>query len=260
MKVAPKKHLGQHFLKEPSICKKIAESLTLKNNYKSVIEVGPGMGALTEYLLKNENFTTHVAEIDTESVIYLKENYPNLSPNIHEEDFLQMDLAAIDKTSIAVVGNFPYNISTQILIKVIENKDLVPEMVGMFQKEVAERVVSGPGSKVYGITSVLAQLWYDVEYLFTVKEGSFIPPPKVKSGVIRLIRNGRTELPVQQKFLYQVIKTAFGQRRKTLRNSLKQLINSSNIAENEIFNKRPEQISPLQFIDLAVLLSENTHN
>jgi 16S rRNA (adenine1518-N6/adenine1519-N6)-dimethyltransferase len=256
LKVSAKKHLGQHFLKEPSICQKIVEALNPENNYKTIIEVGPGMGALTQFLLQSEQFTTFVSEIDTESVAYLKKNYPSLSNRIFEEDFLKMDLSKIDAESIAVVGNFPYNISTQILLKVVDNKNLVPEMVGMFQKEVAERVACPEGSKTYGITSVLTQLWYNVSYLFTVKEGSFIPPPKVKSGVIKLSRNQRVSLPVEEKFLYQIIKQSFNQRRKTLRNSLKSFLTNPELAQQEVFNLRPEQVSPEGFINLAVLIKQ----
>ncbi|MGY6563064.1 MAG: 16S rRNA (adenine(1518)-N(6)/adenine(1519)-N(6))-dimethyltransferase RsmA [Luteibaculaceae bacterium] len=256
MNVKPKKHLGQHFLKEASICKKIVEALN-PSTANAILEIGPGMGALTEFLLEQYNELVYVSEIDTESIDYLKTHLPSLNNRILSQDFLTLKLGHLFPEGVTIIGNFPYNISTQILIKVVENKDLVPEMVGMFQKEVAERVISPPGSKVYGITSVFAQLWYNSTYLFTVKEGSFIPPPKVKSGVIKLVRNNRTTLPVEEKFLYQVIKTGFNQRRKTLRNSLKSLMAEPNaFSETPIFNQRPEQLSPDDFIELALLLQK----
>lgn len=255
--VKAKKHLGQHFLTDKNICKKIADGLLVNNKYKKVLEIGPGTGALTEFLLVRDEFETSVMDIDKESIAYLEANVAELSGRIHDQDFLKWDPTSIyDSESFAVAGNFPYNISSQILFKILDHKDQIPEVVGMFQKEVAERVAEGPGSKAYGIISVLLQTFYDIEYLFTVSEHVFNPPPKVKSGVIRLIRNERNEIGCEYKFFVKVIKLAFNQRRKTLRNSLKQVLNESNMDKSdEIFNKRPEQLSVEDFIKLAERLS-----
>lgn len=255
--VKAKKHLGQHFLTDKNICKKIADGLLVNNKYKKVLEIGPGTGALTEFLLVRDEFETSVMDIDKESIAYLEANVAELSGRIHDQDFLKWDPTSIyDSESFAVAGNFPYNISSQILFKILDHKDQIPEVVGMFQKEVAERVAEGPGSKAYGIISVLLQTFYDIEYLFTVSEHVFNPPPKVKSGVIRLIRNERNEIGCEYKFFVKVVKLAFNQRRKTLRNSLKQVLNESNMDKSdEIFNKRPEQLSVEDFIKLAERLS-----
>lgn len=255
--VKAKKHLGQHFLTDKNICKKIADGLLVNNKYKKVLEIGPGTGALTEFLLVRDEFETSVMDIDKESIAYLETNITELSGRIHDQDFLKWDPTSIyGSESFAVAGNFPYNISSQILFKILDHKDQIPEVVGMFQKEVAERVAEGPGSKAYGIISVLLQTFYDIEYLFTVSEHVFNPPPKVKSGVIRLIRNERNEIGCEYKFFVKVIKLAFNQRRKTLRNSLKQVLNESNMDKSdEIFNKRPEQLSVEDFIKLAERLS-----
>lgn len=251
--VRPKKHLGQHFLKDEQICERIVDSLTGHGGYKSVIEVGPGVGAITKYLVQKP-FDFSVAEIDEESIAFLKQEYPNLK--IHSEDFLRMDFRPISNGDpMAVIGNFPYNISSQILFKVYDERHIVTECVGMFQKEVAERVASKPGSKVYGIISVLIQAFYDVEYLFTVDEHVFIPPPKVKSGVIRLKRNETVQLSCDEKLFKTVVKLAFNQRRKTLRNSLKPLINEKKVdASGDIFNLRPEQLSVDQFVDITKIM------
>ncbi|HKJ06777.1 MAG TPA: 16S rRNA (adenine(1518)-N(6)/adenine(1519)-N(6))-dimethyltransferase RsmA [Flavobacteriaceae bacterium] len=250
MNVRAKKHLGQHFLKDENIAKKIADSLTLQG-YKNVLEIGPGMGVLTKYLLQKK-VTTHVIEIDKESVEYLKVHYLNLAKNIISEDFLKIDLAQYfaDKP-LAIIGNFPYNISTQIVFKTLENKAQIPEFAGMFQKEVAKRIAEKPGSKTYGILSVLTQAFYNVEYLFTVPPSVFNPPPKVDSGVIRLIRKENYKLPVNEKLFYRVVKTAFNQRRKTLRNSLKTFNLSNKLQEDVIFAKRPEQLTVAEFINLT---------
>lgn len=255
--VKAKKHLGQHFLTDKNICKKIADGLLVNNKYKKVLEIGPGTGALTEFLLVRDEFETSVMDIDKESIAYLETNITELSGRIHDQDFLKWDPTSIyGSESFAVAGNFPYNISSQILFKILDHKDQIPEVVGMFQKEVAERVAEGPGSKAYGIISVLLQTFYDIEYLFTVSEHVFNPPPKVKSGVIRLIRNERNEIGCEYKFFVKVVKLAFNQRRKTLRNSLKQVLNESNMDKSdEIFNKRPEQLSVEDFIKLAERLS-----
>jgi len=250
MSVKAKKHLGQHFLTDENIAKKIADSLQ-ESTYNDVLEIGPGMGVLTKYLLQKK-FTTHVIEIDTESVEYLKVHYLNLADRIISKDFLKINLDEFfgDK-QLAIIGNFPYNISTQIVFKAIENKHRIPEFSGMFQKEVAQRIAEKPGSKTYGITSVLTQAFYRVEYLFTVPPSVFNPPPKVDSGVIRLIRKENYRLPVNEKLFFRVVKTAFNQRRKMLRGSLKTLKLSDKLREDAIFAKRPEQLSVLEFINLT---------
>ncbi|MCL4140637.1 UNVERIFIED_CONTAM: hypothetical protein GTU68_060356, partial [Idotea baltica] len=254
--VKAKKFLGQHFLNDKEIAKKIADSLTL-NGYKSILEIGPGMGVLTKYLL-DKKITTHVIEIDRESVEYLQSNYLNLAPRIIEKDFLKYDLNdTFNGESFAIIGNFPYNISTQIVFKTIAMRDQIPEFSGMFQKEVAARICSKEGSKVYGILSVLAQAFYHAEYLFTVPPEVFNPPPKVDSGVLRLTRKKDYTLPCDEKLLFKVVKTAFQQRRKTLRNSLKTLNLSDNLREDVIFGKRPEQLSVEQFIELTTLIQND---
>ena len=248
--VRPKKSLGQHFLTDLDIARRIAETLS---EYKGmpILEVGPGMGVLTQYLLEEKHDVT-VVEIDTESVAYLNKNFPQLSGRIVEGDFLQMDLAKEFGKNLCVIGNYPYNISSQIFFKVLDYKDMVPCCSGMIQKEVAERLAAKPGSKTYGILSVLMQAWYNVEYLFTVSEHVFNPPPKVKSAVIRMTRNDVTELGCNEQLFKRIVKTAFNQRRKTMRNSLKSIIEpGSPILANEVFNLRPEQISVAQFIELT---------
>ena len=248
-KVRAKKHLGQHFLKDLGIARDIAQSLSL-NNYSKLLEVGPGMGVLTQFLIPLDT-ETFVIEIDKESVSYLKKHYPELDNHLIEGDFLKLPLQEIFKEPIAIIGNFPYNISSQILFKAIDHKDLIPEIVGMFQKEVAERVVSPPGSKKYGITSVLLQCYYDAEYLFTVDETVFDPPPKVKSAVIRLKRNDRDKLDCDEKKFIQVVKTAFGQRRKTLRNALKSLNLVDENTASQYLSLRAEQLSVEDFMNLT---------
>ena len=248
-KVRAKKHLGQHFLKDLGIARDIAHSLSL-DNYSKLLEVGPGMGVLTQFLIPLDA-ETFVIEIDKESVSYLKNLYPELDNHLLEGDFLKLPLQEIFKEPIAIIGNFPYNISSQILFKAIDHKDLIPEIVGMFQKEVAERVVSPPGSKKYGITSVLLQCYYDVEYLFTVDETVFDPPPKVKSAVIRLRRNDRDKLDCDEKKFIQVVKTAFGQRRKTLRNALKSLNLVDENTASQYLSLRAEQLSVEDFMNLT---------
>ena len=254
--VKAKKHLGQHFLNDENIAQKIADTLTLKG-YKTVLEIGPGMGVLTKYLLKKD-VETHVIEIDTESVDYLKNNYLNLASRVIEQDFLKYDLNTVFKGKpFAIIGNFPYNISTQIVFKTLEMRDQVPEFSGMFQKEVAQRICSKEGSKVYGILSVLTQAFYDAEYLFTVPPHVFNPPPKVDSGVLRLTRKEKYNLDCDENMLFKVVKTAFQQRRKTLRNSLKTFNLSNNLREDVIFGKRPEQLSVAQFIELTILIEND---
>ncbi len=247
-KVKAKKHLGQHFLKDENIARKIVESLTGKGE---VLEVGPGMGVLTKYLLEREGIITNVAEIDTESVAYLKEHYPQLSPRIIEGDFLKMDLAERFPDGLLVIGNFPYNISSQIYFKVLENRELIPECVGMIQREVGRRICSPHGSKEYGILSVLLQAFYDCEYLFTVGEGVFNPPPKVKSAVIRLSRNDREKLGCNEDLFFKVVKQGFNNRRKTLRNSLKPLGFGPDMADNPMLSLRAEQLSVDDFVALT---------
>lgn len=255
MSVRAKKHLGQHFLKNDSISERISNSLTMHHGAKVAVEIGPGMGALTKFLLrKKEDFELHVVELDFESVAYLNENYPELEGRIIGHDFLKIPLSDITTEPLTIIGNFPYNISSQILFKAVENKDQVTELVGMFQKEVAERIAEPPGSKRYGILSVLLQAYYDLEYLFTVDAHEFIPPPKVQSGVIRMRRNDREKLPCDEKLFKRVVKTSFNQRRKTLRNSLKTLIIEFDVDKSlEIFKERPEQLSVEQFIELTAL-------
>ena len=251
--VKAKKHLGQHFLTDESIAEKIADSLTL-TGYKHVLEIGPGMGVLTKYLLKKD-ITTHVIEIDTESVDYLKANFLNLNDRIIEKDFLKTDLTSIfNQEPFAIIGNFPYNISSQILFKTLDMRDQVPEFSGMFQKEVALRICSKEGSKVYGILSVLTQAFYDASYLFSVPPTVFNPPPKVESGVLLLKRKENYKLPCDEALFFKVVKTAFQQRRKTLRNSLKRFNSSDNLKANTIFDKRPEQLSVKAFIELTKLI------
>ena len=249
-KVKAKKHLGQHFLNDENIAQKIADSLTLVG-YQTVLEIGPGMGVLTKYLLEKP-ITTFVIEIDTESVIYLQNHFPKLDGKIIAKDFLKYNLSEVFGTEpIAIIGNFPYNISTQIVFKTLELRHQIPEFSGMFQKEVAERICEKKGTKTYGILSVLTQAFYEAEYLFTVSEHVFIPPPKVKSGVLRLRRKENYQLPCDEKMFFSVVKTAFNQRRKTLRNSLKTYQLSDNLKEDSIFDLRPEQLSVEQFIELT---------
>lgn len=247
MSVKAKKHLGQHFLKDLNIAHQIVDALTWEN-YNQVLEIGPGMGVLTQFVIQNKQKIA-VVEIDIESVEYLQNNYPTLK--IFSEDFLKMDLQSrFGQENLAVLGNFPYNISSQIVFKIIENRLQIPEMVGMFQKEVAERICAKEGSKVYGILSVLTQAYYETEYLFTVSENVFNPPPKVKSGVMRM-RRFREKLEVDESLFFTVVKTAFNQRRKTLRNALKSLnLDYSGIDEN-FLNLRAEQISVDGFIELT---------
>ena len=255
MAVKAKKHLGQHFLTDESIAERIADSLSL-NGYKQVLEIGPGMGVLTKYLLKKD-IKTHVIEIDSESVDYLKANYLNLADRVHEKDFLKYDLTEIFKNEpFAIIGNFPYNISTQIVFKTLEMRKQIPEFSGMFQKEVAERICSKEGSKVYGILSVLTQAFYDADYLFTVPPTVFNPPPKVESGVLVLQRKENFNLACDETLFFRVVKTAFQQRRKTLRNSLKTFNLSENLKANVIFDKRPEQLS----VDLFIELTQHIEN
>ncbi len=249
MYVRAKKHLGQHFLKEDGIAKRIAESLTGHGGYRHVIEVGPGTGALTKHLIAPEKYDLTCFEVDRESVEHLTAHYPDL--RVLDRDFLQADLSRITDGPLAVIGNFPYNISTQIVFKVLDDRDRFTEMVGMFQKEVADRICAGPGSRTYGITSVLTQAWYDCEYLFTVGPEAFIPPPKVTSAVIRLRRNATVRLPCDEQLIYQVVKTAFNQRRKMLGNALKSFAPLAKGVPERYAKLRAEQLSVADFIDLT---------
>lgn len=254
--VKPKKSLGQHFLKDLEIARRIADTL---EKYKGVpvLEIGPGMGVLTQFLLEAGHDLT-VVELDQESVAYLEQNFPALDGRILAEDFLKLDLKKLFPGPFCVIGNYPYNISSQIFFKVLDYKEQIPCCSGMLQKEVAERLAAGPGSKTYGILSVLLQAWYDVEYLFTVNENVFDPPPKVKSGVIRVTRNQRTELGCDEKLFKTVVKTSFNQRRKTLRNSMKPLLGKEYPGFGlPIFDKRPEQLSVEQFIELTRLTDQH---
>ncbi len=251
MQVRAKKGLGQHFLRDHRIASDIVDALAMGDRTK-VLEVGPGMGVLTRFLLEKKSFETTVVEIDRESVSYLKSNIPELEDRIIEGDFLQMDLRKQFTTEpFSLIGNFPYNISSQILFKVLDNRNLIPEVVGMLQKEVAERICTGPGSKTYGILSVLLQAWYKVEYLFTVNEEVFDPPPKVKSAVIRLSANGRTELGCNEKLFKSVVKQAFNQRRKMLRNSIKSFTPRYDELDDHTITRRPDQLSVEEFIRLT---------
>jgi len=251
MSVKPKKHLGQHFLTDLNIAQKIARTLQ-NNDYTKVLEIGPGMGVMTQYLLQNTDKEIYVVEIDTESVAYLQAHYPQLKNKIIEADFLKLDLQLLfNGEPFAITGNFPYNISSQILFKTLDNKDLIPEFSGMFQKEVAERITANHGNKKYGILSVLTQNYYNAEFLFEVNEQVFNPPPKVKSGVIRLVRKA-TSPEIDYQYFKKLVKTAFNQRRKTLRNSLKSYNLSDNLKQDSIFAKRPEQLSPGEFLKLAI--------
>ena len=247
--VKPKKNLGQHFLQNEDIAQRIAESIA--TGPQSVLEIGPGMGVLTKYLITQHYSDFKVVEIDRESVEYLEQHYPELRGNILSQDFLRLNLDELYSDSLTIIGNFPYNISSQILFKVLDHKDLVNEVVGMFQKEVAERVAASPGHKQYGIISVLLQAFYDIEYLFTVDEHQFFPPPKVKSAVIRLIRNPEKQLHCSETLFKQVVKAAFNQRRKTLRNSLHQFAFAEEYRQSPIFAKRPEQLSVQEFEELC---------
>ena len=249
--VKPKKFLGQHFLKDLEIAQNIADTVDVCPELP-ILEVGPGMGVLTQYLVQKKR-PLKVVELDFESVAYLHENFPVLENNIIENDFLKMDLKNLfDGQSFVLTGNYPYNISSQIFFKMLENKDLIPCCTGMIQKEVAERIASGPGNKAYGILSVLIQAWYKVEYLFTVHENVFNPPPKVKSAVIRMTRNNVQNLGCNEALFKRIVKTTFNQRRKTLRNFIKHVLGKdSSLYSDEIFNKRPEQLSVMEFIELT---------
>lgn len=249
--VRPKKFLGQHFLKDLKIAQDIADTVDACPGLP-VLEVGPGMGVMTQFLIP-KNRPLKVVEIDFESVAYLRRNFPQLEEHIIEDDFLKMHLEnTFGGQPFVLTGNYPYNISSQIFFKMLDYKDLIPCCTGMIQKEVAERIAAGPGSKTYGILSILMQAWYKVEYLFTVHEHVFNPPPKVKSAVIRMTRNETTDLGCNEKLFKLIVKTTFNQRRKTLRNSISSILDKENpLSADPIFNKRPEQLSVPEFIELT---------
>ena len=261
--VKPKKNLGQHFLTDLSIAKRIADTVDACPEIP-VLEIGPGMGVLTQYLVEKPRVVKAV-EIDAESVAYLYERFPKLHENILGEDFLQMDLTHIfDGKQFVLTGNYPYDISSQIFFKMLDYKDLIPCCTGMIQREVALRMAAAPGSKAYGILSVLIQAWYDVEYLFTVDENVFNPPPKVKSAVIRMTRNDVTDIGCDEQLFKRVVKTIFNQRRKMLRVSLRQIFNNGKptdgFYEQDIMTKRPEQLSIPQFVELTNMVEEQLAN
>jgi 16S rRNA (adenine1518-N6/adenine1519-N6)-dimethyltransferase len=255
--IRAKKFLGQHFLKDKGIAKKIVDSLDAAT--KNILEIGPGAGVLTQFLLQRPEKLKFV-EIDRESIAFLRETYPEFRESeieesrkatLYQEDFLEMELNNLfESDSFSVIGNFPYNISSQIFFKVIKYKEIIPEVVGMVQKEVAERMVATPGKKTYGILSVLLQRWYNIEYLFTVDENVFIPPPKVKSAVIKMIRNDRKDMQCNEELFIKLVKTTFNQRRKTIRNSIKPLLGDKTY-ECAFMNLRPEQLTITQFIDFT---------
>lgn len=271
MQVRPKKALGQHFLTDLSAARRIADSLqpdgATPENPSDVLEIGPGMGVLSQYLLDRDDISLKMVEIDSESVDYLLMNFPKANGALIQADFLKLDLSRFFRQDFCVIGNFPYNISSQIFFKILDHKDRIPQVVCMIQKEVAERIAEKPGTKTYGILSVLLQAWYDIEYLFTVGEGAFNPPPKVKSAVIRLRRNDRKSLGCDESLFKTIVKTSFNQRRKTLRNSLKPLAaamaerngwSNEKLAEflsANIFDLRPEKLGVEDFIALTNKLS-----
>ena len=258
--VRAKKALGQHFLVDLNIARKICDALSGGTAQApcDTLEVGCGMGVLTQFLLRRDDLTTYGAEIDTESIAYLHEHFPEFAPRLLTGDFLQMNLRERFPNGLRLIGNFPYNISSQIFFKLLENRDLVPECVGMIQKEVAVRIAEPPGSKEYGILSVLLQAWYDIEYLFTVNESVFNPPPKVKSAVIRLRRNPVTRLDCDEKLFVRVVKASFGQRRKMLRNSLRAAFGDFGGAEHPFFAQRAEQLSVADFVALTEWVAAHT--
>ncbi|MFL2666429.1 MAG: 16S rRNA (adenine(1518)-N(6)/adenine(1519)-N(6))-dimethyltransferase RsmA [Flavobacteriaceae bacterium] len=253
--VKPKKYLGQHFLKDSKVSKKIVDSLSSKK-LKTILEIGPGMGILSQYLKINKTQTFFI-EIDKESIIYLNEKFPEIKKSIINQDFLKLDLRKFEPP-LGIIGNFPYNISSQILFKLIENRNKIDELVGMFQLEVAKRVCAVPGSKTYGILSVLVQAFYSAELLFSLKPHCFNPPPKVDSGIIRLFKKNINSLDCNEKLFFKIVKTSFQQRRKILKNSLKTFNLPNNIKEGVIFERRPETLSVDDFILLTNIIDDGT--
>ncbi|PST84226.1 16S rRNA (adenine(1518)-N(6)/adenine(1519)-N(6))-dimethyltransferase [Pedobacter yulinensis] len=254
--VKAKKHLGQHFLTDKNIAGRIVDSLSRTTAYTQVLEVGPGMGILSDFLVKRTDFETWLIDIDEESYTFLQEKYPDLGKRLINGDFLQLDFSAYFPDKFAIIGNFPYNISSQILFKVLDNRQQVVEMVGMFQKEVAQRCAAAAGSKEYGILSVFLQAYYHIDYLFTVKPGTFNPPPKVHSAVIRLLRNEVEALPCDEKLFWRVVKAGFNQRRKTLRNALSVVLPKDKMDQHTYFEKRAEQLTVADFVALTLHLQE----
>jgi dimethyladenosine transferase len=248
MYVRPKKSLGQHFLHDLQIAERITQSISCDT--KSLLEIGPGTGVLTQFLIKKD-VDFKAVEIDRESVAFLQENMPELNNKLIEGDFLQLDVCKIFDKPFTIIGNLPYNISSQIFFKVLEEKNHIPEVVCMIQKEVAARISEKPGTKVYGILSVLIQAFYDVEYLFTVHENAFTPPPKVKSAVIRITRNAVQNLDCDEVLFKRIVKATFNQRRKTIRNSLKLILGNTAIPEHRFLQLRPERLSVADFVELT---------
>ncbi|GGB14632.1 16S rRNA (adenine(1518)-N(6)/adenine(1519)-N(6))-dimethyltransferase RsmA [Mucilaginibacter rubeus] len=253
--VRAKKHLGQHFLTDKNVAAKIVDNLKPEGRFGHVLEVGPGMGVLSDFLLQKSEYETSLIDIDTESYDFLKKKYPQLGTRLINADFLELDFKSIFPENFAIIGNFPYNISSQILFKVLDNRQQVVEVVGMFQKEVAERCAAKPGSKEYGILSVFLQAYYKVEYLFTVKAGVFNPPPKVLSAVIRLTRNDKQTLDCDEKLFWQIVKAGFNQRRKTLRNAISSLINKEKLTDEPVLDLRAERLSVEDFVKLTNAVS-----
>ncbi|MBQ0128105.1 MAG: 16S rRNA (adenine(1518)-N(6)/adenine(1519)-N(6))-dimethyltransferase RsmA [Bacteroidales bacterium] len=251
MEVRAKKALGQHFLTDQSIARTIVGALTV-SDVRDVLEIGPGMGVLTQYLIEREDLDLKMVEVDTESVDYLMTHFAGMQGKLMEADYLRLNMRKVFPGEYRVIGNFPYNISSQIFFKILEDKDLVPEVVCMIQKEVAERIAEKPGSKTYGILSVLLQAWYDIDYIISVGSGAFCPPPKVQSAVIRLRRNSRTSLGCDEKLFRTVVKTAFNQRRKTLRNALKPLIREGMDTSDPVFDLRAERLGVEDFVALTL--------
>ena len=251
-RVTPKKHLGQHFLKDLNIARQIVHALSGHKNYTSILEIGPGMGVLTDFLLEARADHLYLIDVDQESIQYLNKKYAHLGDRIIQGDFLKANLTKLFSESFAIIGNFPYNISSQIFFKILEHKDQVPEIVGMLQKEVAERIASGPGNKQYGILSVLLQAYYDIEYLFTVEPEVFNPPPKVRSAVIRLKRNDKLELGCDEVLFKRLVKQGFQNRRKTLRNALKAINLPPEVVKLDLLDKRAEQLSVDDFVSLTL--------
>lgn len=251
MDVRAKKALGQHFLTDLTIARGIVNALSSDSEARDVLEIGPGMGVLTQYLIKREDINPMMIEIDTESVEYLLTHFDNMQGKLIEGDYLKLNVSRFFPGNYRVIGNFPYNISSQIFFKILDDKDRIPEVVCMIQKEVADRIAEKPGTKVYGILSVLLQAWYDIEYVMSVGSGAFAPPPKVQSAVIRLVRNSRTNLGCDEKLFKQVVKTAFNQRRKTLRNALKPMIKEGMDTSDPVFDLRAERLSVEDFVSLT---------
>lgn len=251
MEVRAKKALGQHFLTDQGVAKSIVNALDDGSGVKDVLEIGPGMGVLTQYLLRREDIDLRAVELDGESVKYLRGHFPQLGDRLMEADFLKLDLDTVFPGSFRVIGNLPYNISSQIFFKILDSRDRIPEVVCMIQEEVAARITEPPGSRTYGILSVLLQAWYDIGRVLSVGPGAFAPPPKVRSAVIHLTRNGRTEIGCDEKLFRTVVKTAFNQRRKTLRNALKPLLREDSDCSDPIFSLRAERLSVEDFIRLT---------